>query len=78
MIIVEAGSRRPKNMWIRWIRIRNTAFMIHEIHDLGTKIQEEPPALQRALPKIKLKIYGHFFLAGSGSTTRNKIVDGLC
>jgi hypothetical protein len=22
----EPGSGRPKNMWIRWIRIRNTAF----------------------------------------------------
>jgi hypothetical protein len=21
-----SGSRRPKNMWIRWIRIRNTAY----------------------------------------------------
>ncbi len=24
-----SGSRRPKNMWIRWIRIRNTAFVGH-------------------------------------------------
>jgi hypothetical protein len=23
-----SGSRRPKNMWIRWIWIRNTAFMV--------------------------------------------------
>jgi hypothetical protein len=24
LIIEGSGSRRPKNMWIRWIRIRNT------------------------------------------------------
>jgi hypothetical protein len=28
-----SGSRRPKNMWIRWIRIRNTAFRYYEKQD---------------------------------------------
>jgi len=23
-----SGSKRPKNMWIRWIRIRNTGFLL--------------------------------------------------
>jgi hypothetical protein len=25
----ESGSRKPKNIWIRWIRIRNTAFTVY-------------------------------------------------
>ncbi len=32
-----SGSGRPKNMWIRWIRIRNTGFFEHKGDRFSTK-----------------------------------------
>jgi hypothetical protein len=30
-----SGSGRPKNMWIRWIRIRNTGFLLLLVTSVG-------------------------------------------
>jgi hypothetical protein len=47
----ESGSGRPKNMWIRWIRIRNTAQNAKkiELHSSG------PPPLNTSFSLLQIR-----------------------
>jgi hypothetical protein len=45
-----SGSRRPKHMWIRWIRIRNTDL---NISVFLIRIQSDPEKKVSALCKLK-------------------------
>ncbi len=51
-IPLTSGSGRPKNMWIRWIRIRNTAFELfgRRIGELGLGTLPAAPRQWGSLP----------------------------
>ncbi len=64
MMIEGSGSGRPKNMWIRWIRIRNTSFLFLKV-DSNEKLGQSG-RLQWVDISLELTIKGYFHLECAG------------